>query len=106
LKKISFNKQKLELTVGAGSTYTEIYKIINPQGYTIVGGENDVGIGGWMTGGGYSRITSQYGLGIDNLVQAEVVLPHGGVKTASETENPDLFWAIKVCFPGFELFSD
>lgn len=56
-----------------------------------------MGIGGWMTGGGYSLKTSQYGLGIDNLVQVEVVLPHGKKVTASKNENTDLFWAIRVC---------
>ena len=95
----------MQLTVGAGNTAAEIYEFIQPKGYTVTAGDKDVGISGWMTGGGYSRITSQYGLGIDNLVQAEVVLPHGGLVTTNETTNPDLFWAIKVC-PKLEISVD
>ena len=53
-----------------------------------------------MMGGGYSLKTNQFGLGIDNLVKATVVLPDGSnVVTASDEEGDDreLFWAIRVC---------
>lgn len=98
--KISFNGDKTQLTVGAGCAFDEIYKVIRPENYNIVGGGGSVGIGGWMLGGGYSIKTSQFGLGIDNLVRATVVLPDGRkVVMASENEGDDreLFWAIRVC---------
>ncbi|KAJ7107905.1 hypothetical protein C8R44DRAFT_885296 [Mycena epipterygia] len=93
--KISHNNSLSQLTVGAGCVFDEIYKFIRPNGYNIVGGGGSVGIGGWITGGGYSLKTSQYGLGIDNLVQVEIVLPDGKVVTASAQTESDLFWAIK-----------
>lgn len=49
-----------------------------------------------MVGGGFSLKTSEHGLGIDNLVEAEIVLPKGDKVRANNTENVDLFWAIKV----------
>ena len=85
------------LTVGAGCLFDEIYKVIRAKKYNIVGGGGSVGLGGWIMGGGYSLKTNQYGLGIDNLVQAQIVLPDGKLVKAAENENSDLFWAIKVC---------
>ena len=42
-----------------------------------------------------SWLTNQYGLTGDTLVSADIVLPDGTVTTASATQNPDLFWAIR-----------
>lgn len=96
---LSHDKDKKQLTVGAGCTFDEIYKFIRPQQYNIVGGGGSVGIAGWIMGGGYSLKTNQHGLGIDNLVQARIVVLREKVEvvTASATSNADLFWAIKVC---------
>ena len=101
--KISFNEDKTQLTVGAGCVFDEVYKAILPEKYNIVGGGGSVGIGGWMMGGGYSIKTNWWGLGIDNLIQATVVLPDGSqVVTARKEEDESsyaskLFWAIRVC---------
>mmetsp|Transcript_11520 Transcript_11520/g.18970 ORF Transcript_11520/g.18970 Transcript_11520/m.18970 type:complete len:236 (+) Transcript_11520:727-1434(+) len=45
--------------------------------------------------GGHGYLERVHGLGIDNLLQAEVVTADGSILTASAKENPDLFWAIK-----------
>lgn len=49
-----------------------------------------------MLGGGYSTKTSQYGLGVDNIEAAKLVLPNGDFKVVSATQDPELFKAIKV----------
>lgn len=95
--KLSLDKNTSQLTVGAGCVFDEIYKFIRPDKYNIVGGGGSVGIAGWIMGGGYSLKTNQYGLGIDHLVQVQIVLPDGEVVTATEDSKSDLFWAIKVC---------
>lgn len=57
----------------------------------------DTGVAGLTLGGGYGMLTGKYGLVIDNLVRATVVLANGEIKTASRKENSDLFWALQVC---------
>jgi len=46
-------------------------------------------------GGGTGYLTGQYGMVIDNLLSAKVVLADGSVVGASEKSNPDLFWGIR-----------
>jgi hypothetical protein len=75
-----------------------------------------VGVGGFTLGGGYSWLSNQYGqvvsdngieaiiliitctnsLTIDTITAFEVVLPNGTITTATETQNPDLFFGLKV----------
>ncbi|PVI00724.1 FAD-binding domain-containing protein [Periconia macrospinosa] len=62
---------------------------------TVGGTVNHTGVGGLTLGGGYGFLTGKYGLTIDNLLSVDIVLASGDQLTASETQNPDLFWAIR-----------
>jgi len=62
---------------------------------TTSGGCPTVGIAGLTLGGGEGRLDTKYGLACDNLLSAHVVTVDGRQVEASQTTNPDLFWAIR-----------
>jgi FAD/FMN-containing dehydrogenase len=62
---------------------------------TVGGTVNHTGVGGLTVGGGYGWLSAKYGLVIDVLVEAEVVLANGEILVCNESQNSDLFWAIR-----------
>lgn len=62
---------------------------------TTAGVVSHTGIGGFTLGGGFGRLNRKFGLAIDNLKSAEIVTADGRIRTVSEDEDPDLFWAIR-----------
>lgn len=61
----------------------------------------DVCLGGFLLQGGFGWASRNLGLGCENVVGIDAVLADGTLVHASETENPDLFWAARGSGPGF-----
>ena len=69
---------------------TQLYGMAVPFGVV-----SKTGIAGLTLGGGYGHLRRKYGLTIDNLISAEMVLADGSFIHVSENSYPDLFWAIR-----------
>ena len=98
---IAYDNDKKTLDVGAGVTWSKVYSYLatltSDRELGAVGGDPRVGVSGWLLGGGYSLLTNKYGLGMDNVVEFQVLLPGArAVCNVSRIENPDLFKALKV----------
>ncbi|QRV82883.1 FAD-binding domain protein [Ceratobasidium sp. AG-Ba] len=89
---------------GSGLTWDEVYAALEVHQVTAVGVHcSGVGVAGSILGGGYSFLTNQYGLAIDNVVEYEIVLPNGTITTATKTHNSDLFFGLKGGFNNFGI---
>ena len=82
--------------VEAGATLGDIDRATEPFALAVpMGVVSGTGIAGLTLGGGVGWLTRPYGLTIDNLVSAEVVLATGELVRASTSENADLFWGLR-----------
>ena len=78
------------VTVGELDRATAAFGLATPSGIV-----SSTGIAGLTLGGGLAWLQGKYGLAIDNLLSAEVVLASGNVVTASDDSEKDLFWALR-----------
>ncbi|KAF3492208.1 oxidoreductase [Arthroderma uncinatum] len=86
------------VTVGAGVMMGSLYARAARNGYMVLGGDcPTVGVvGGFLQGGGISDFLSlNQGLGVDNVLEFEVVTADGELVVANGLQNQELFWALR-----------
>ena len=79
-----------------GVLWKELNRETQVHGLATTGGVvGSTGIAGLTLGGGIGWLMPKYGLALDNLRSADLVMADGRVLRAAADENPDLFWAIR-----------
>lgn len=94
MRGVTVDPARRTAAVGGGATAADLLGAAAPHGLvTPTGVVGSVGMAGLTTVGGYGPLIGRYGLALDNLVGAEVVLSDGTVMKADE--DPDLWWALR-----------
>ncbi|MFT4471255.1 FAD-binding oxidoreductase [Arthrobacter sulfonylureivorans] len=95
MKTVTVDAEAGTATVGGGATWGEFDRAAQPFGLATTGGRvSTTGVAGFTLGGGSGWMERTWGLACDNLVSVDLVTASGELVTASERENPDLFWAL------------
>ena len=96
MRAITVDPQTGTVRVEGGAVWREVDQATHPHGLAVPSGIiASTGVAGLTLGGGMGHLSRQYGLTIDSLLEADVVLADGRMVKASELENADLFWALR-----------
>lgn len=96
MKGIHVDKGAATARAQGGVLWKELNRETQLHGLATTGGVvGSTGIAGLTLGGGIGWLMPKYGLALDNLRAADLVMADGRVLRASANENPDLFWAIR-----------
>ncbi|HEX4056498.1 MAG TPA: FAD-binding oxidoreductase [Tepidisphaeraceae bacterium] len=84
------------VSVAGGCVWGDVDHATHPFGMAVPSGIiSTTGVGGLTLGGGIGHLSRKYGLTIDNLLAVDIVLADGRLVIANESQNPELFWALR-----------
>ena len=96
MKGVHVDPARRTARVEGGCTWGDVDHATHAFGLATPSGLfSTTGVGGLTLGGGLGYLTRKFGLSIDNLIGADLVLADGRFVTVSADEDPDLFWAIR-----------
>jgi FAD/FMN-containing dehydrogenase len=96
IKYVRVDPAEKTVRVGGGNVWGEVDHATHPFGLAVPAGIiSTTGVGGLTLGGGVGHLSRKYGLTIDNLLEADMVLADGTFVTVNPDQHPDLYWAIR-----------
>ncbi|KAF7317833.1 Glucooligosaccharide oxidase [Mycena kentingensis (nom. inval.)] len=104
MKSISVRSGNNTALIQTGNRLGDVALALNAAGRALPHGTcSYVGIGGHSGYGGFGFTSRQWGLTLDTIKSATVVLANGTIASASSSVNPDLFWAIRGASPSMGI---
>jgi len=96
LRKVSVDPDAKTADVQPGATWSEFDRATKTWGFATTGGLiSTTGVAGFTLGGGIGWLVRKYGLGCDNLIEADVVTATGNMVRAAMDGDRDLLWALR-----------
>jgi FAD/FMN-containing dehydrogenase len=96
MKDVVVSSDKRTAQISGGARASDLLAVTDPLGLAAVTGScGAVGMAGLTLGGGYGALIGRFGLALDNLLAAEVVLADGRIVTAMHDSEEELFWALR-----------
>jgi FAD/FMN-containing dehydrogenase len=95
MNRVTFDLAAETVKVEGGALIGDVLDALPDDRVMVSGTISSVGVVGLTLGGGYGKLHSRYGLALDNMVSANVVLADGNIVVASEQSDAELFWALR-----------
>ena len=95
LNTVAVSSDRSAVTIGGGALIDRVLNGIPDDLAIVTGTISTVGVTGLTLGGGYGKLNSRFGLALDTVMRAEVVLADGSMVVASERDDAELFWALR-----------
>jgi FAD/FMN-containing dehydrogenase len=96
MRQVRVDPESRTATCEGGALWEDLDPPSQRHGLATPGGTfGDTGIAGLTLGGGIGHLSPSFGLTLDNLLSATVVTVDGKMVTASASDEPELFWALR-----------
>jgi FAD/FMN-containing dehydrogenase len=93
MKALQVDPETRRARVQGGATWGDFDREAQVHGLATPGGVvSATGVGGLTLAGGLGWLRGKHGLSLDNLISVDIVTADGVLRTASESQNGDLFW--------------
>ncbi|KAM0512814.1 hypothetical protein ACHAPE_008447 [Trichoderma viride] len=103
---IDISVEHQTVSLGPGSKWISVYKAMDARNLTVPGARmSDVGVGGFLAGGGYPFTSKTPGFGANSVFNYEVVLSDGTIVEANADSHSDLFWALKLAGTNYGIIT-
>jgi FAD binding domain/Berberine and berberine like len=96
MRGIAIDRDRMEARVASGVNFGDLNAVLDTHRLHLPGGGcADVGIAGYMQGGGYGFTSREFGMNCDNVLGVTLMLADGSLVVADDRRNRDLFWAAR-----------